>query len=156
MQIFRLFTALTVVFSGVLIGLYLSQRLTKRRETLGEFEKLFSKVRLKISYTGADLSTVFSDNFRGFTFESDTPFEAQWRRFINETDGLSDDDRALLIGFLDGLGSSDAESQTEHISLYSRLIGDHIKSAEREIENKAKVCRTLPAAAGLILAIFII
>ena len=156
MRVFRLFAALTVVICGVLAGLHLSRRLSRRREILEEFKKLFSSASLEIAYTGRDLYTVFSDNFSGYRFDPEQPFDTQWREWIGGMDGICDGDRQLLIRFLDGLGKSDAGSQQRHFVMYEKLLDGHIRTAEKEIESKAKVYRVLPAAAGLVLAIFII
>ena len=156
MQWLKLFSAMSAVICGVLTGLCMSRRLSRRREVLEEFKKLFASAALEIAYTGKDLYKVFSDNFSGFVFSPELPFDVQWKKWINGTDGLNDSDRELLIRFLDGLGLYDSISQQKHIGMYERLLDEHIKTAEKEMESKAKIYRALPSAAGLIIAIFII
>lgn len=153
----RLILCLLIVLSGVMIGLYCSQRLSKRKTTLSEFSSMLGRAKLLISYSADELCRIFSDNFAGYVFKSDEAFDVQWAELISRYRSvLSDDDISVLTGFAEGIGASDAESQIQHIELYIRLLGEQISSAQRDIDEKSKLYRVLPVSAALILSILLI
>lgn len=157
MAIFRLILALSVVFSSAFIGMHLSRRLSRRRELLQEFVKLLTAASLKISYTGSDLASVFSENFAGVSFQSDRAFTDQWREWIGRMrDSLKRDDLALLEQFAEGLGTTDSDAQQKHFCMYTELLGEQLKDAQKELEQKGRIYRILPLSAGAVLALFII
>ena len=51
----RLILCLLIVLSGVMIGLYCSQRLLKRKATLSEFSSMLCRAKLLISYSDDEL-----------------------------------------------------------------------------------------------------
>ncbi len=156
MSAVRLVLGLLLVFSGTAVGLHLSARLSRRREVLTEISALLSAASIRIGYRAGDLCEVFSENFAGFSFRYDAPFDEQWRAFIDSFDCLTAGDRELLCGFADELGASDSKSQQRHIAMYAKLVEEHLDSARAELESKAKLCRVLPVSAGFVLAILIL
>lgn len=153
----KLFLCLLIVFSGALVGLHLSQRLTKRREILTQLSAMFHRAETLIAYRSDNLCEVFGGNFADYPFTPDEPFDTQWRQFIGQFGSLlSDEDRAVLMQFGDGLGSSDADSQQKHFSLCETLLNERIDAVQKEIGEKSKLCRVLPLSAGLAVALLLL
>ncbi|MBQ9679895.1 MAG: stage III sporulation protein AB [Ruminococcus sp.] len=153
----KLFLCLLILFSGALLGIHLSQRLNRRREVLTAFEGLFHRAAIQIEYNAGDLCEIFSDNFAGFPFDRNNVFSIQWSCFINSFSYvLTKDEITLLLGFTDGLGTSDCESQIKHIKLYTHLLQEQIIKAREDIKVKSKMYRIVPLSAGIALALLMI
>ena len=153
----KLILCLVIVISGAMIGLYYSQRLSRRKAVLSDFCSMLNKAKLMISYNAADLCEVFSDNFADFVFTHGEPFGTQWAELVSQYRAvLSDEDVSVLSGFADGIGASDTESQIQHIELYIKLLNERIESAQRDIDEKSKLYRVLPISAALVLSILLI
>ena len=156
-RVIKLYLCILILFCGAVIGLHLSQKLTRRKEILTEFEVLFHRALIRIEYNAGDLCEVFSDNFAAYEFEHTIPFEIQWGRFINGFSYLlTKDDIAMLLSFTKELGASDCESQRRHISLYSDMLKEHIDEAQEEIRKKAKVYRIIPLSVGIVISLMVI
>lgn len=153
----RLMLCLLIVLSGVMIGLYCSQRLSRRKAILSEFSSMLGKAKLMISYSADELCRIFFDNFAGFIFTPDESFDVQWAELVSRYRSvLTDDDISVLNGFAEGVGASDTESQIQHIELYIKLLDERIVSAQRDIDEKSKLFRVLPVSAALMLSILLI
>ncbi len=153
----RLMLCILIIFCGAVIGLHFSRRLTKRREILLSFEKLFHRAQLQIGYNAGDLCEAFGENFASFPFCRSQPFDVQWERLIKQfTYHLTKDDISMLSEFTRGLGTADAEAQQKHIALYVELLQEHIRSAQEDIRNKTKVARIIPTAIGMAIALMMI
>lgn len=153
----KLFLCILILFCGAVIGLHLSQRLTRRKDILSEFEVLFHRAMIGIEYNAGDLCEVFSDNFAGFVFEHPIPFHVQWKRFIESFSYiLTKDDIWMLLSFTNDLGAADCESQRRHISLYSELLREHIEHAREEIRTKGKMYRIIPLSVGMVISLMVI
>ena len=153
----RLLMSLGIVICSAVAGAHFSQRLVCRRDILTRFSDLLRKACALISYEQGDLTEVFSDNFAGYVFSRDRPFDIQWRELADSVgDTLSKEDIILLKNFADGLGKSDNDSQLKHIQLYITLLGERIARAQSDIDNKSKLYRVVPVSAGLLISILII
>ena len=148
---------IVIIFCGAVSGLYLSRRLTDRRDVLSGFEKMLHHALIWIEYNAGDLCEVFSDNFASFDFSRDAPFDRQWRDLVNSVSSvLKKDDITLLTEFLNGLGTADSEAQRRHIQLYIRLLQERIDSAKEDIRSKSKAFRIVPLSAGALIALMLI
>ncbi|GEM_PF-939998 len=156
-RVIKLILCIVILFCGAVIGIHLSQKLTRRRDILTEFEVLFNRALIRIEYNAGDLCEVFSDNFAAFPFEHTIPFDIQWRRFI---DGfsyvLTHDDIEMLRSFTMELGAADIDSQRQHISLFSELLKEHISEARDDIQKKAKMYRIIPLSVGMVISLMVI
>ena len=155
--VLKLILSILILFSGALIGLHLSQRLTRRKDVLLGFDSMLHRAAIQIEYNAGDLCEVFSDNFADFTFQHSKPFDEQWTEFL---DGfsyvLTKEDMHMLSEFTKGLGTADSEAQRSHIALYIQLLGEHIASAREEIQVKSKMYRIIPLSLGMVLALLLI
>ena len=156
-RVIKLILCIVILFCGAVIGIHLSQRLSRRKDVLTQFEVLFHTALIRMEYNAGDLCEVFSDNFAGFSFEHNIPFDIQWHRFI---DGfsyvLSKEDIGMLSSFVKDLGAADRESQRQHICLYGELLREHIREAQDEIEKKAKMYRIIPLSVGMVISLMVI
>lgn len=156
-RMIKLFLCILILFCGAVIGLHFSQRLTRRKDILTEFDVLFHRAMIGIEYNAGDLCEVFSDNFAEFEFEHTIPFQVQWTRFIDSFSyALSKDDTRMLLSFTNELGAADCESQKQHISLYSELLREHIAKAQEDIRTKAKMYRIIPLSVGMVISLMVI
>ena len=153
----KLMLCIVILFCGAVIGIHLSQRLTRRRDILTQLEVLFHSALIRIEYNAGDLCEVFSDNFADFSFVHTIPFDIQWRRFI---DGfsyvLSKEDIKMLRSFTNNLGAADIDSQRQHIALFSELLKKHINEAQDDIQKKAKMYRIIPLSVGMVISLMVI
>ena len=146
-----------VVTVALLIGVYLSTRLSERTKLLSSFISLLEEVSLRMTYISSDLASLFKDNFAGFEFSPNQPFVPQFSMMIKQYKGtLSADDIALLNDFSKGLGTSDTASQLRHIQLYVKLLQEQLNKARDEVERKSKLYRILPLSAGIAVAVLLI
>ncbi|WP_405346166.1 stage III sporulation protein AB [Ruminococcus sp.] len=153
----KLILCIIIIFCGAVSGLHLSRRLTKRRDVLSGFEMMFHRALIRIEYNAGDLCEVFSDNFAGYDFTHDKPFEEQWDHLIKScSPSLTKEDIALLNDFLNHLGTADSESQRQHIVMYSRLIQERIDSAKEDIQTKSKMYRVIPLSASIVISLLMI
>lgn len=156
-RVIKMILCLLILFSAAIIGLHLSQRMTRRRDILQCFDVLLHRAATMIEYNAGDLCEVFSDNFAGFEFHHTLPFDIQWERFIMSFSSvLKKDDIALLMDFMKELGQADAEAQRRHIALYSELLREHIEEAQNDINTKAKMVRIVPLSAGVVISLLVI
>ena len=157
MPVIKLILCIVILFCGAVIGIHLSQKLSRRRDVLTRFEVLFHRALIRIEYNAGDLCEVFSDNFANYSFEHTIPFDIQWDRFI---DGfsyvLSKDDIIMLRSFTKDLGAADIESQRQHITLFSDLLREHISQAQDDIQKKAKMYRIIPLSVGMAISLMVI
>ncbi len=143
--------------SGAVIGLNLSQRLTKRREILINLSDMLKRASILISYSSGDLYELFSENFSGFVFVRDRPFDAQWTEFIKSiSDCLKKDDIILLENIINGLGSTDKGSQQRYLDMNTALLEQQAAQAQSDIDTKSKLYRIMPLSLGLFISILII
>lgn len=156
-RVIRLLLCILIIFCGAVVGLHLSLKLTRRREVLLGFEKLFHRARIGIDYSASDVCELFSQNFAGFEFSHSLPFDVQWERFVRQFSSvLSKEDIAVLTEFADGLGTADAVSQQKHIALYGKLLQEQLDSAQESIRTKAKMLRIVPLCIGIVIALLMI
>lgn len=137
--------------------MYLSRRLTKRRDVLIGFEKTLHRALIRIEYNSGDLYEAFSDNFAVFVFQHEKPFCDQWHEMVKSVaSSLKKEDVTLLTEFTDGLGTSDTEAQRGHIQLYLELLKERIEEANDDVRLKAKVYRIIPLSLGAVIALLLI
>ena len=118
---------------------------------------MLKRASILISYSSGDLYEIFSENFSGFGFVRDRPFDIQWTEFIKSiSDGLKKEDIILLENIIDGLGSTDKASQQRYLDMNTALIEEQIAQAQSDIDTKSKLYRIMPLSIGLFISILII
>ena len=66
---------------------------------------------------------------------------------------LNHEDKALIAGFLNGLGSSDVEGQLAHCNLYQVRIENNLREAENRKNSLSRLYLSLGVLAGIAVAI---
>lgn len=156
-RVLKLFLCILILFCGAVVGLHFSQRLIRRRSVLSDFEVLFHRVLIRIEYNAGELCEVFSDNFADYHFIHHQPFDVQWRDFIKSFSYvLTKDDMNMLLSFTDGLGAADCDAQRQHITLFSKILQEHIEDAQEDIRTKAKMYRIIPLSVGIVISLIVI
>lgn len=153
----RLIAGLTVTAASILIGCYLSSRLTRRRALLSDYIALLDEAANRLSCTGMSLAAVFSENFSGFAFDPSVAFAPQWERMADQyRDVLGEDDRRVLRDFAKELGNGDLEAQLNRIRLYQQMLKGRLADADHACEKKGSLCRILPFSIGLVITIIML
>ena len=145
-----------VIGCSALVGVYLSRRMLQRKSVLRELIALLNRASVQIAYNAGSLCEIFSDNFAGFTFSYESPFDEQWQAFSDSLrNQLSRTDVSVLYRMKDGLGLSDSTSQQQHLHLCIELLEEQLKEAQSDIDSKLRLCRVLPVSAGLLFSILV-
>jgi len=112
---------------------------------------------VRIRYSSENLAGLFADNFAGFIFTEDQPFDEQFRKMTQMfKDVLKPEDIRILNDFTYELGVSDTESQLRHIHLYTTLLNERLTQAREDQSRKGRIVRTVPLSAGIAAAILLI
>lgn len=153
----KLALCMTIIGASVAIGISLSSKLSQRVEILSQYMKLLEEVSVRLRYTGDPLAVLFQDNFVGYTFLRERPFENQFQEMTRRSkDVLLPIDIRLLDDFARDLGAGDSESQLQHIRLYIKMLEERSKEAREDLKSKGKLYRVLPLSAGIAVAVLLI
>lgn len=153
----KLILCVTVIGVSLGIGAHLASRLTERARILGSYVTLLEEAALRMSCTCDDLAMLFADNFAGFSFVSDRPFDEQFRAMTRLfRDRLNADDISVLDDFTVGLGYGDLNAQIKHLRLYVALLNERLDTARRDVQQKGRLYLVLPASVGVAAAILLI
>ena len=148
---------MTIIGASVAIGISLSSKLSQRVEILSQYMKLLEEVSVRLRYTGDPLAVLFQENFVGYTFSREKPFENQFQEMTRRSkDVLLPIDIRLLDDFAHDLGAGDSESQLQHIRLYIKILEERSKEAREDLKSKGKLYRILPLSAGIAVAVLLI
>lgn len=148
---------ITVVIASLAVGLYYSSRLSQRVSVLSDMISLLEEVSAKIKYTADPLAELFENNFAGFRFEVNQPFDRQFSEMVHRyKDVLSTEDLRQLDELGRDLGTSDVDSQQRMIRLSITVLMQQRDQAQTEVTNKGKLYRILPLSAGIAAAILLL
>ncbi len=148
---------ITIIIASLAVGLYYSSRLSQRVSVLSDMISLLEEVNAKIKYTAAPLAELFENNFTGFRFEVNQPFERQFSELVHRyNDVLTTEDLRLLDELGRDLGTSDVDSQQRLIRLSITVLTQQRDQAQTEVTNKGKLYRILPLSAGIAAAILLL
>lgn len=153
----KLLLSVLLLSCCVFVGNCFSMRLSKRRDILAEVLRLLVVSEDKITYTHADLYTVFNDNFMDFTFDERFPFQSQWNDFVSLlSPNLKKDDLDVLFDVARGFGESDADSECRHLRLSEELVKKRIDDAQKAVAEKSRLYRVFGFCVGMALALLLI
>lgn len=146
-----------IVTCSTLIGFTYSQKLYKRKSVLEKFIVELKNCSTKLTYTSAQLSELFSNNFMNYSFDEDSPFIEQWHNMLQDFSAvLTSDDVEVLKSFAKNLGTTDSDGELKNIELYTHMLQNNIADASIQIDKKSKLYKTLGLSIGVAIAIFII
>ena len=118
---------------------------------------MLEEAAVRMTYTSPSLAQLFADNFAGYSFSADQPFDEQFRRMTELfKEVLSREDIRTLNEFTRDLGASDTASQLQHIRLYVALLRERLEQARGDVERKSKIYRILPLSLGVAIAVLLI
>ena len=140
------------VASGLFMGLFLSNKLKQRFDTLNWYIKLCEKLSDKIRYSGAEIHKIVSSvsgSERYYTVEF--PFLVTLK-----SNGLKMADELLVKDFFGELGSGDTETEIKRCTIFKKELISKLGIAEKEYKEKGKVYKSLGFLGGLLAAIIFI
>ena len=119
--------------------------------------KLLEEAAVRMTYTSDSLAQLFADNFAGYFFLPDQPFDRQFHEMtLRFKDFLKDEDIRLLDDFAKDLGTGDIASEQKHIRMYIELLDERCEDARAEALQKGKLYRILPLSAGIASAVLLV
>lgn len=143
-------------------GLYFSQRLKSREETLKEIIQLLREMSLLIRHRALTVEELFNELSR-YTFiqsicdpEAIGDFRSCWLKSVNELSELQFEEREILKSVGLSLGTSDIEGQLSMLEVNIELLSTYVSDAHEQYNKKAKLYRTCGILGGLFLAIIVI
>ena len=161
----KIFGALLIASSGLMLGCSLSRKLKNRRDFLAKFAVFLNTLATGLRYSADDIFTLVSLSAGDFTplhiarQERTLPFEQVWGKklasFARQY-SLSGQDVGLLREFGEKLGKTDLEGQLKHIELYKTLFAKQLLQVEEAIAKKARLYKTLGLFGGVSAALMMI
>ncbi len=159
----KLSGAVALLLSGLFCGIFLSDRLRRRRDLIRAFIELLSGLKTSIRYNSGELISLIKASapnyIREFFMTDSVDFDFYWRNSvlkIPKAYALKSGDYELLYGFGKNLGATDIAGQIEHIELYTEFFKRALKNAEDEYRTKGRLYKTLGFFAGASLSIMLI
>lgn len=158
----RLFGAVMIFCACTLLGLSASAVYKRRVRQLEAFAMLIAYVGAQINAFLTPLDKIYA-SFENRTLDECAFLDAlrrdggvkalqTCRRLLSLTDG----DISELEHFFEGLGRHSAQDEARHCAYFGERIGETLASARAEATSKGKVCRTLGALFGIMLAILLL
>lgn len=161
----KIFGALLIAASGLMLGCSLSRKLNNRRDFLAKFAVFLNTLATGLRYSGDDIFTLVSLSAGDFaqlqiaSRERGLPFEQVWEKKLSafaRQFSLTKQDVTLLKEFGEKLGKTDLEGQLKHIELYRTLFAKQLSQAEEAIAKKARLYKTLGLFGGVSAALMMI
>lgn len=130
---------------------------------LQSFERLAAYTATHIRYTAAPVAEILTNAAREAEFEPIRPFlhrfspQEDWRAGFRDGverelvgQGLTAADRALIIGWGEGLGSTDVTGQLEHCRQFGERLAAQAAGARQQAAVKGRLYTSLGVAGGLV------
>lgn len=143
-----------LALSGLLWGLDRAERLSRRVERLRELLRFMQFLRTEITYSAYPLGELLARGQDPFCQEAQrqTDFSAYPVAALEQAGKtllFHKKDEELYLGFLQGLGASDAQGQLEHLALYMALTETSLSEAQEELSQKRRLYLALGAFGGI-------
>ncbi|MDR1410286.1 MAG: hypothetical protein LBJ12_08550 [Oscillospiraceae bacterium] len=156
-----------VTVSAALLGRYWVSRLRAREDILGMLVIMISRLQTELEYAAPPLEslleTLCAASEQAFLADCRTrladgaSFPEAWRAATEHgTPQLNKSDRAKLIAFGQGLGTTDLAGQSRACKLYSALFTEAQDSARREREKYGAYLPRLSLLLGLCAAVLLL
>ena len=154
-----------MITAASLAGFTESRKLSLREQELERFLRFLSNARTEIRYASMPVEELVRRHGEGLALwrpcmdalEAGEGFSRAWNDGVRVSKGmgLTGKDRALLMSFGEGLGTTDLEGQMAHCDLYEGLIRCALEEAKGEKEKKGKLYQMLGVSAGLAAALLL-
>jgi stage III sporulation protein AB len=166
----RIFGSIFVALSAALFGRYWVSRLRAREDELGALVVLISRLKTELEYSAPPLESLLEalclpGDRASPRFIADcrdrlamgTVFPEAWREAVGHTTPrLKEADRAKLLAFGRGLGTTDIPGQSRACSLYADMFAREQASAARECEKYSAYLPKLSLLLGLCGAVLLL
>ncbi len=159
-MIIKLISVATIIFSCSYVGIKLSSALRLRIKLLGEMSAALSTIESYISTVKMPLNEIFQalSGIKGQTgefFKSLVP-GTSWKDQMSILNGLTAEDKKLLVKMSETLGSMDVAHQTKQISLTKNILDKTLSEAKTDLVTNSKVYRVMSFFVGVIISVLII
>ena len=159
--VIAIFTACTV------IGLYFSKQLKRRVEIFRQTRLMIDKIATLIkfrSYTVYELcDEILRDgmlsemSFVSFQRDEDKSFSALWEDSVLKWNvPIKKEERDFYINLGNSLGTTDTEGQISSLSVFYKEAEKMLCTAEKDFNEKGKLCRALGVLCGAFVSILLI
>lgn len=161
--------AAAIIISTSLIGIKFSFSITERIRKLSLLilltDKISSFIEFKALHTGEILISLASDNCFcsiGFLkkayiyYKNGDTFCNSWKRALDEDYELGNEEKEQLLIIGNSLGISGAEEQLSLIEICRKNINNICCTISPELQNKAKLYRSLGVLAGVFISIMLV
>lgn len=159
--IIAIFTACTI------IGLYFSKQLKRRVEIFSQTRLMIDKIATLIkfrSYTVYELcdeilgdGMLYEMSFVSFQRDEDKSFSSLWEDSVMKWNvPIKKEERDFYINLGNSLGTTDTEGQISSLSVFDKEAEKMICTAEKDFNEKGKLCRTLGVLCGAFVSILLI
>lgn len=150
-----------LILSGLLWGITAARKLKRREQMLLDLKKLLLRFKTGISFSSRSVSELILEN-RDSLFcnraadEPCFPFDpCEALKLASEALLANSRDQELVRGFADGLGTSDTESQLNHVELYAGLLETNLAEARGEYAQKSKLYVALGLFSGVTICLIL-
>lgn len=159
-MIIKIFCALTIILSCSYIGIKLSGSLSQRVRTLSGILSAVSKIESCISTVRMPLNEIYStlalkEGPVGEFFSKVSP-GSDWKKHIHLLPGLTSQDKSLIIGLSEKLGSFETERQLDELRLAQSLLHSAYTQAKSDVADNSRVYRAMSFFTGVVIAILLI
>ena len=160
--------AIALAAAGTAVGLYCSVRLKKRKQTLEQAVLLLDEIQIKIGYQALPVCEILagaaeSGSYGRLEFlnelsgiSDDGNFHRKWEDGIKNSDGFSDEDKAILLALGNGLGGSNINGQLSLLQTHRALLERQLAAADDEYGRKGRMVRSVGALCGLAAGIAVL
>lgn len=142
------------------IGFLFAEKLSKRVKYLKSLKHFSLSCSDEMRYNGKKLFNILSDykddnlHFLSKISRENILLKDELELLLK--DYINDSDVDVLVEFFKKLGNSDIEGQKTHCAYYFELFGSMLEEAQKELDEKGKLYKTLSVFGGLALLILII
>ncbi len=149
--IVKIIGMLFIMFSGTAIGFYRSYSYIRRTEQLKKIHSGMQTLKQKINFGADELSQILGESFINCG-----AIKVNGSRAMAVENGITKEDKRVIDDFFSQLGTNVCQLECKRIDLYTGLIGERIKDAQKCVNEKAKIWRTFGFCGALALCILII
>ena len=151
----KLIFAVISLIICVFLGYIFSLKYTNRKKFYQEFEKFNNNVKNEVKFSQNSILHVIKQLNATTDFNKKTKDIMLNQKKYNIS-YLSKDENQFYVNYLDSIGKTDKQSQTEYLEFAGQTIIDNLKNAT-ELEKKYKpLCIKLGFFLGLVILILLL
>ncbi|MBQ8739932.1 MAG: stage III sporulation protein AB [Clostridia bacterium] len=151
MLLFKISGIFLIVIVCSAAGLLKSLSIKNRSKKLSAFCDGLNTLYEYIEQGGCELDIAIKISFSKCVF-----LQHKNGRFLCLDNDLKGEDKAMIDGFFDGLGSSAKKAECDRINSFKLKMKTHLKEAENDVSQKSKIYQTFGICIGLAIGILLI